>query len=510
MLGACHQTVIHMLIDAAAATPDREALVCDGDRVDYRRYAGAVEGFARELTSKGMAGRRIAILAPNGPDLPIAILGTMAAGAQAVPLNPAFTVHELEPILADAEPSMIVTTAEVAGRIAPLIAKLGLPAPVIMGSGCEGRGGRRLIDMAGDPDLLTAPDPDSPGLLQYTGGTTGRPKGVILSNRAIAVNVAQREALVPTTDGERVLVMTPLYHIYALAMGLFLSLNARATMVLMAQYNAESALAMIEGDRITFFAGSPTIYHGLLSAPQALTTDFRSLRLCFSGASALPEATLRRWKELTGASICEGYGQTEAGPVLASNPRSGPHRAGSVGVVTPGTSVEIVDAQDPNRVLPVGEEGEIRARGPQLMQGYRNRPDETADALRDGWLYTGDIGCFDGDGYLHIRDRKKDMVVVSGYNVYPREIEDTLLLHERVREAAVYGVPHPRKGEAVHAVVVGDNLDIEDLRAFLAERLVRYKLPAHIAVASTIPKTPIGKIDKAALRKRAVEAGDEN
>ncbi|GGK44071.1 AMP-binding protein [Salinarimonas ramus] len=494
-----HDTVVHMLAAAFAAAPEREAMVCGSERVPYARYAAAVEGFARELSEQGVAGERVAILMPNSVDFPVALLAAFAAGAQVAPLNPAYTVHELRPVLADAAPRLVLAAPDVAERIAPLCAELGLPAPLAVGPGA-----RRLVEIAGDPAALVMPDPDALGLLQYTGGTTGVPKGVDLTHRALAINVSQREAIVSTTpDEERALVITPLYHAYAMAMGLMLALYSRGTMVLLPRYSPEAALAMIEAERVTFFGGSPTIYHGLLACPRVTRTDFSTLALCFSGASALPEATLRRWMELTGASLCEGYGQTEAGPVLAANPRAGPHVAGSVGVPLPLTEIEIVDPATGEGPLPRGEAGEIRARGPQVMRGYRNRPEETAEALRDGWLHTGDIGAFRPDGTLEIRDRKKDMAIVSGFNVYPREIEEALLTHPAVAEAAAYAVPDARKGEVIHACVVAQGTDVASLEAHLAERLVRYKLPAELMLVPAIPKTAIGKIDKAALKAAA-------
>lgn len=497
MIGA-PPSVIHTLADAAAAVPDREALVCGPLRLTYARYAGAVAALAAEMRAAELEGERVAIVSPNTADLAVAILGAMASGAEAVPLNPMYTAHELRPVLQDAAPARILASADVAERIRPLSAELGLPEPEVIGAG-----GRDLAALRGDPEAMPLPDGERTAIVQYTGGTTGRPKGVMLGHRALAINVAQRDAVVPTRDGERVLVMTPLYHVYATSMGLWLAPNARGTMVLLPRYAPEHALRAIESERISFFSGSPTIYHSMLAAPEATQTDFASLECAFSGSAALPAATLERWAELTGATICEGYGQTEAGPVLACNPRAGPHRAGSVGFALPDTELEIVDAVTGEGPLPPGEAGEIRARGPQIMKGYRNRPDETREALRDGWLYTGDIGAFGPDGALEIRDRKKDMVVVSGFNVYPREVEEALLAHPAVAEAAVFGVPHPRKGEALVAHVIADGASPEALAEHLAGRLTRYKLPSRIEIVTAIPRTPIGKIDKPALRAAA-------
>jgi long-chain acyl-CoA synthetase len=240
-------------------------------------------------------------------------------------------------------------------------------------------------------DLL--PDPDEPATLQFTGGTTGRSKGVELTHRAVSTNVSQREALLPTRSGaERVLSVAPLYHVYAVAMGLHLAAHARSTLVIMPRYRPEDLAALLEAERITLFAANPTILIGLMASSAFDPRRWPALRLCYSGSAALPEETLRRWEAATGVPVCEGYGQTEAGPVLTYNPAEGLRKPGSVGIPLPLTEVEVVDIETGTRVLPPGEPGQIRARGPQVMSGYRGRPAETAAALRDGWLWTGDVG----------------------------------------------------------------------------------------------------------------------
>jgi long-chain acyl-CoA synthetase len=317
--------------------------------------------------------------------------------------------------------------------------------------------------------------------------------------------VSQREALLPTApDDERVLVVTPLFHVYAVSMGLYLAAYCRATLVIVSRYRPETLLDAIARHRITLLGGSPTILAGLLACAAFGSTDRGSLRLCFSGSSALAEATLRRWEAATGCPVAEGYGQSEAGPVLAFNPRAGVRKTGTVGIAVPATDLEIVDIGSGEGPLPVGSAGEIRARGPQIMRGYRNRPDETAAALRDGWLYTGDVGELDGDGYLTIRGRKKEMVIVGGYNVYPREVEEVLYEHPAVREAAVLGIPHPYTGESVKALVVlrpGARLSADDVIGHAARSLARFKCPTVVELVDELPHTAIGKVAKGRLRE---------
>jgi long-chain acyl-CoA synthetase len=265
-------------------------------------------------------------------------------------------------------------------------------------------------------------------------------------------------------------------------------------------------LATVVRERISIFPGSPTIFTGLMGHADFPRTDWSSVHICYSGSAALPAETLRRWRQAVGAPVYEGYGQTEAGPVLTFNPAHGVTKPGSVGIPVADTEIEIVDVASGRQVLPMGERGEIRARGPQLMQGYRNRPAETAEALREGWLYTGDIGELDADGYLYIRDRKKDMVIVGGYNVYPREVEEVLCGHPAVAEAAVVGAPDTYRGERLRAYVAlrpEADASAETLLDHCHERLARYKLPATIEILDALPKTTVNKLDKLALKARA-------
>ena len=287
--------------------------------------------------------------------------------------------------------------AALAAMAEPVARRAGVEHLVVVGDGA-----RRLDDLprrARRP-CRRRPSIDALALLQYTGGTTGRAKGVELTHGAIAINVAQREALLPTNRGDRILCMMPLSHAYAMAMGLFLSLNCAGTLVILPRYQPDEVLAAVARERIGVFLGSPTIFVGLLAHPGFAQADWHTVHTCYSGSAALPAATLARWRDAVGAPVYEGYGLTEAGPVLSFNPVRGTVKAGSVGVPVPLTEIEVVDVETGEQVLPAGSCGEIRARGPQLMRGYRNRPEETAQALRGGWLYTGDIGEFDGDGYL--------------------------------------------------------------------------------------------------------------
>ncbi|MCZ7562745.1 MAG: AMP-binding protein [Burkholderiales bacterium] len=284
----------------------------------------------------------------------------------------------------------------------------------------------------------------------------------------------------------------------------------RGRLVILPRYKPDLVLEAIGAERITRLPAGPTVFIGLLAHERFARTDFSSLRTAYSGSAPLPEETLKRWQAATGTPILEGFGQTEAGPVLTYVREGGVLKPGSVGPVLPLTEIEIVDVETGTRVLPAGELGEIRARGPQIMRGYRNRPRETAEALRGGWLYTGDIGELDADGYLYIRDRKKDMAIVGGYNVYPREVDEVLFAHPAVKEAAAAGVPDPYYGESIRAYVVlkeGATATVEDILAHCASNLARYKVPSRIHLVAELPRTTVGKIDRRALKEQLARAG---
>jgi long-chain acyl-CoA synthetase len=508
-------TVVDLLFSAARSRPLVTALVCAEERLDYAGYAAAVRALAQKLRAGSRDGGRIATLLANSLDACIAHFAVLAAGRQLVPLNPGHMPRELDFELRDACPDILLADSKLRDALLPTIAELGM---TVLWVGIDAM---RLVDgsvadaVDAEAEPLPQLDPASLALLQYTGGTSGRPKGVDLTHRALRVNVAQREAMLPTReDGERILCAMPLFHSYGMAMGLYLAVHCRGTLVILPDYRREALFDAVERHAVTVFPGSPTLYAGLLDHPRFESVDWSSVRTCYSGAAALPVALMQRWHSAVGVAIYEGYGQTEAGPVLSYNSPFAPIKSGSVGRPLPGTRIEIVDVETGSQVLPVGMAGEIRALGPQLMQGYRNRPEESAEALRNGWLYTGDIGEFDADGYLFIRDRKKDMVIVSGYNVYPREIEEVLQAHPAVLEAAVIGEPDSYRGETLHAfIVLRSDAHVDDavaeLQAYCAGQLVRYKRPARLTLVERLPKTSVNKTDKKALRAAPPENATE-
>lgn len=492
-----HDTVVHMLDDAARRSPDATAASFDGIDLTYRQYVSGVGALAGRLINLGAAGERVALFMGNSLDMAIAMFAVHAAGAQAVPLNPLYTAREAEYILRDSAPVATIYDAVLEETVRSLP-----DAGILIDSD-----GTSFVDRSADTeDLLPTPlpDPDSLATLQYTGGTTGYPKGVNITHRQMSVNISQREAILPTApDAESIVCVMPLFHVFAVSMCLHLSAYCRGRLVILPRYHPEILCRTIAAEKISILPAGPTIYNGLLNFDGFDGAAFTHLNWCYSGSAPLPEETLRRWEDATGCFILEGYGQTEAGPVLTYNPAIGIRKPASVGVPLEMTEVEIVEVDGGDRPLPAGNVGEIRTRGPQIMAGYRNLPGETAETLRDGWLYTGDIGEFDEDGYLFIRDRKKDMAIVGGYNVFPREIDEVLYAHPDIVEAAAVGVPDDHYGEVIMAWVTlnaGSSVTEAALIAYCESQLARYKVPKSIIIVNEIPKTTVGKIDKKALR----------
>ena len=497
-------SVVHALVDAAAQSPGHEALAMGEERLNYREYLRCVAGFSRELETLGLNGCRVALLMGNSIDLCIAMFAVHAARAEAVPLNPVYTTRELLPMLEDAEVAAIIYDEPFDAMVRSLAAELRIKHLLAIGAG------RRLAGWRDRGDLGTLdnlPAGEDPATLQFTGGTTGRAKGACISHYSLSVNVSQREAISPTRDDvERTLCIMPLFHCYAVSMCLHAMVYRRGALVILPRYHPEEVIAALVREKITLFAGSPTIFTGLLTYPGFADTDFSNLHISSSGSAPLAENVLTEWERITGTPILEGYGQSEAGPVISFNPLDGVRKPTSVGIPLPATDIQVVDLETGTHVLETGQKGEIRVAGPQVMRGYRNRPDETALALRDGWLYTGDIGEIDEDGYLYIRARKKEMLIVSGYNVFPREVEEVLHRNPGVREAAVVAKTDAYRGELPVAFIVSgteNGVDEEALRDYCTECLASYKIPAEFHFVDQLPKTVVGKVDKVALTQWA-------
>lgn len=499
-----HTSIVSMLDHTANEFPDHLAVVSGDDRLSYEELRRCVSSIAHLLMDAGSPGRRVATVLPNSLIACVAPYAIAAAGAQHVPLNAQYTARELQYMLTDSAPRLLLVDDALQEKVQHLIADLP-DCRLILASQILGQFASWRSDTHGMTLEALYPQAEAMAILQYTGGSSGFPKGVNLSHRAISTNVSQREGLLPVGRGtERVLCVMPLFHSYAMAMGLFLCGYSGNTLVVLAGYHPERVLEAIAAHRITIFPGSPTLFTGLMASPAFAGSDWRSVHTCYSGSAALQAETMQRWQAATGAPVYEGYGQTEAGPVLTFNPASGPVKIASVGIPVPSTEVQVVDLETGKKVLPQGQQGEVRARGPQVMAGYHNLAAETQESLREGWLYTGDIAEFDAEGYLYIRDRKKDLVIVSGYNVYPREIEEVLFTHPDVVDAAVVGQPDAYRGEILRAFVVlreGAPLDALAIISFCSDRLARYKIPSRVDQMVALPKTSVNKTDKKVLKE---------
>jgi long-chain acyl-CoA synthetase len=497
-----YPTMVHALDVVADRNPDRAALVVGEQRLTFAQYRRAVGGLAAHLASHVGRGDTVALVMGNSIEMAVADFGVQAAGAQVAPLNPNLTDRELAPLFGDIAPSVVLCTPEHAEHVTALAGRLGNAQVEIVGDG-----GLDVWAWADDPGCRlpeVLPDPDDRCSMFFTGGTTGLPKGAEHTHRTtVAFCRVSMSVWRFGYDREVMLNVAPMSHIwghhYSVVMPLFLG----ATAVVARQYQPELVLDLIERHRVTLFAGGPaSIYVGMLNSPRIDEVDLTSLRFSLAGGAPCPEALLVRWRELTGHAILEGWGMSEGAPINA-NPSFGPQKLLSTGPTVAETDIDIVDLETGTQVLPVGERGEIRVRGPQFTAGYRNRPDETAATIRDGWLYTGDIGYFDDDGYMFLVDRKKELIIVGGYNVYPREIDELLTNHPAVLEAATVGVPDEFLGEAVRAFVAlrpGEHVTAEELSTYCHADLVKYKRPREIVILDELPKKGPGKIDKLLLR----------
>jgi len=497
-----YPTLIHALDAAADRIPDRVALIVDDQELTFAQYRRAVGGMAAHLAPRVRCGDTVAIVMGNSIEFAVADLGAQAAGGQIAPLNPNLTDREPTPLFGDIDPSVVLCSPEHAGRITALVHQLGDAHVEIVGDG-----GIDVWGWADDaacrlPDEL--PQPDDRCSMFFTGGTTGLPKGAEHTHRTTMafcrVNLSVWRF---GYDREVTLNVAPMFHIWGHHYSTVLPLYLGATAVVARQYRPELVLDLLERHRVTLFAGGPaSIYVGLVNSPRIDEVDLSSLRFSLAGGAPCPEALLVRWQQLAGHAILEGWGMSEGAPINA-NPSFGPQKLLSTGPTVAETEIDIVDLETGTTVLPVGERGEIRVRGPQFTIGYRNRPAETAAAIRDGWLYTGDIGYFDADGYMFLVDRKKELILVGGYNVYPREIDELLTNHPAVQEAATVGIPDSFLGEAVRSYVAlraGETVTVDDLSGYCQANLAKYKRPREIVILDELPKKGPGKIDKLLLK----------
>ncbi len=537
--------VQELLRRTAKKYPDRTAIVFYGKRTSYAELDNLADRFAAGLRGLGVKpGGRVSLMLPNIPQFIIAFFGVLRAGGTVVQTNFLYTPRELEYLYNDAGVETVVTLdifwhnlaqAKPKTRVSnvivcdvadflPFLLRMLYP---IKRRGDLKKEGHWPLDIPKAPwvhpyrDFIQAtPQPSSEppvrveedvAVLQYTGGTTGTPKGAMLTHRNLVANAIQDNAWLPWEhkDQERILGVIPLFHVYGLTTVLTAGVADGAEIILHPNpREIDAILKIIAKQHPTLFPGVPTMYIAILRHPKLAKYDLRSIKACVSGSAPLPNEVRHEFERVTGGKLVEGFGLTETSPVTHANPLVGLIKEG-IGIPWPDTDSKIVDVEDASKDIPQGGIGELAIRGPQVMKGYWNKPEETANVLHDGWLLTGDIAKMDEDGYFYIVDRKKDMILCSGYNVYPREVEEVLYEHPAVQEAAAIGVPDPYRGESVKAYIVlkqGSTATAEEIIAFCKGKLAPFKVPKQVAFEKELPKTMVGKVLRRELKERELAA----
>ena len=523
-----------LLRNSAATSPNQVAINYFGTCITFKELDGLVDKFGAALQNMGVEkGDRVAIYLPNIPQFVIAYYAALRVGAVVVACSPLYKEREIGYLLKDSQAKVIVAwdklqpvVQAVRGEnqltgivitsfrdyMPPALATLS-PLKDVKPYSCPGaRDMIALLEETKETPKIVRMEPRKDlALLQYTGGTTGIPKGAMLTHYNLVVNTEQVRAWGVT--GEAHLSVLPLFHIFGMTTAMNLPIYTTSTMVMLPDpRDIPSVIKAIEEGRPEVFCGVPTMYIALINTPGIERHDLRSIKLCISGASALPLEVQRKFEALTGGRLVEGYGLTETSPVTHVNPLDDPrkNRVGSIGIPVSDTQAKVVDLDSGERDLPPGQAGELVIRGPQVMMGYWNKPDDNKAAIRGGWFHTGDITIMDPDGYFRIVDRKKDMIDVSGFKVWPREVEEILFEHPAVQEAAVVGIPDETSGEAVKAFVVlkkgsEGKVTAEELSNFCKQRIASFKAPKIVQFKTELPKTAVGKVLRRELRKERQE-----
>ncbi len=502
-------TLADMLDVALQLYPNRTAIVFEGAETTYRELDREANRLASGLVRLGvLPGDRVAVQLGNCPEFLVLFFGILRAGAILVPANIMYKGEEMRHILADSGARVLCVPGPPPSWL-PEVAR-GLPGlETVIEVGPEAAGALTLeAIMQGEaPERPAVPlRPEDFAMIQYTSGTTGEPKGAIVSHRNVmaAIDMVATLPRYPLSADGVTLLALPLFHAFGLDLGVGLSFAFALTMVLVRRFDADLVFSLFEKHRVTLFWGAPPMYHAFVNTPGLEKYDVFSLRNCMSGAAPLPVVILERFKQMTGVEISEAYGLSETSPVLTFNTAGPVNKPGSVGPAYPGIEIRVLDEHD--NEVPTGAVGEICARGANIFQGYWNREEDTREAMRGGWFHTGDLGRVDEDGYYYLTGRKKDLIVVSGYNVYPIEVENVLMRHPDVADCAVIGVPDPYQGESVMAVVVpepGSKPGEAEIIEFVRQRLAVFKCPRQVRFVDQLPKSASGKILKRVLREQA-------
>lgn len=527
------------LEETASKFPEKKALHFMGKELSYGEVYTQAKQFANYLQSLGLEkGDKVAIMLPNSPQAVISYYGILLAGGIVVQTNPLYTERELEYQVKDSDTTFIICLDILLPRVSNVQGKTDIKHKIVTGIKdylpfpknlvypfIQKREYNMVVKVEQSEDTHVwqnimknaKPEFERPeidpkndiALLQYTGGTTGHPKGVMLTHYNLVANLQMCEAwLYKTTPGEEiVLAVLPFFHVYGMTTVMNFAVKQASKLILMPKFNAEDVLKVIDKQKPTLFPGAPTIYIGLINHPDINKYDLSSIRACISGSAALPKEVQDKFEKITGGRLVEGYGLTETSPVTHANPVWENRINGSIGLPWPNTDARIVSLETREEV-PLGEVGEIAVKGPQVMSGYWNNPEETDNVLKDGWFFTGDMGYMDEKGYFYVVDRKKDLIIAGGYNIYPREVEEVLYEHEAIQEAVVVGVPDPYRGETVKAFIVlkeGHQVTEEELNTYCREQLAAFKVPRKYEFRDELPKTIVGKILKRQLLEEEFE-----
>jgi long-chain acyl-CoA synthetase len=510
------------LHETAKALSSKPAYYFMDQSSSYAELDGAVTKFASGLEKLGVKkGDHIALLLGNSPYFVISLYGAMRIGATIIPINPIYTPDEIGYIVNNGDVKVIIAL----DQLLPLVEKMHPQFPKVehyilcqtpnseqsnadLSNLSVSQKMKSFTEVLALGDLhFKGPElkDDDVAVILYTSGTTGKPKGAMLTHKNLYSNAKDVSDYLQMGESDRVITTLPMFHVFCLTVALNAPLMNGATILIDPKFSPKEIFRLAKKYKPTVFAGVPTMYNFLLQYEGGNPEDLKSLRLCISGGAAMPVALLKNFERKFNVVISEGYGLSEASPVTCFNPLDRPRKPGSIG-----TSIMNVENKVVNELgeeLPPGEVGELIVRGPNVMKGYYKMPEETAATIRDGWLYTGDLAKMDEDGYFYIVDRKKDMILVGGYNVYPREVEEVLYNHPDVVEVAVLGVPDPNLGEAVKSFVVSKNPELteEDLLEYCREHLAKYKIPSSVEFLEELPKNTTGKILRRALKEKVLE-----
>lgn len=487
----------------------------------YGELNETVTRFAAGLQSLGLQkGDHIALLLGNSPHFIIALYGAMRAGVTVIPVNPIYTPSEISYILQNGDVKAVVML----DLLLPAAENMHESLPsvehyIVCESGDERAAGitvssftiyskmKAFSEVLANGNVLQSPDihEEDTAVILYTSGTTGKPKGAMLTHKNIYSNARDVADYLSITEKDTVITVLPMFHVFCLTVVLNAPIVSGAEMIILPAFSPKEVFKAAKEKKATIFAGVPTMYNFLFQLPDSNPADFSSIRLCISGGASMPVSLLEQFEKKFNVQISEGYGLSEASPVTAFNPLDRPRKAGSIGCSISNVENRVVNELGEEAVP--GQVGELIVKGPNVMKGYYKMPEETGAAIRDGWLYTGDLARRDDEGYFYIVDRKKDLVIVGGYNVYPREVEEVLYEHDDIVEAAVLGAPDPDYGEAVLAFVVqkGNSLTEEDVLNYCKERLVSYKVPKSVEFLQELPKNTTGKILRRSLKDQIVK-----